>query len=418
MSDVNKKINLDIGSNVKDIIPLFKELSANLNNIEKTINSIIKANENLTKAQEKTSRVYSAQLKKEYEEAKKLNAPKFSIKYTPKSRLIDDISRHNLFESDVGKSIADLANIPEYLFGKLQFKSDIIPALKESNVKNIGAIDKELEKLSKVKKLTPKQKQTKDDLLKERDKLSKYSTALSGMEIAASGVKAVFSSMLIPLKNLTQSIVSTTNQFLNLNTGLATYNMSTSLISNQSARTAQMAYGLTSSQYFGFSQAASLLNIKNEEDYMYMNSAQRDLFNNYVDKYTKMYDELSSTGVLQSIQEMQLDFAEFKTELSLEFLKWIGNNKDAILTTIKTIMQTTMTVAQGIMSIANWLFANNSSVNYDATTSAQARVVINVDSQTTINSTDNLDTNTISDNISDSIAEGCRKAGINLMIGY
>jgi len=141
-----------------------------------------------------------------------------------------------------------------------------------------------------------------------------------------------------------------------------------------------MKYGLTSSQNYAFTQAKSMLGIQTDEDLMYMNASQRDRFLSYMERYSQWYDELESSGVLDSIQEMQLEFEELKQELAMEFLSWVANNKDTIMYCIKATFEFVKAIANFIMKIITLI---GGSTDYDLYNSANASDKINNDSHNT-----------------------------------
>ena len=118
-----------------------------------------------------------------------------------------------------------------------------------------------------------------------------------------------------------------------------------------------MKYGLSSAQNWALTQTMGALGMHGEEDLMYMNKEQREKFSVFMDKYSKWYDEMESSGVLQNIQEMQLDLYMFKQELAMDFMKWFAENKDTLLNTIKILAKLTMTIVEGIMKVVQF-FAN------------------------------------------------------------
>jgi hypothetical protein len=151
----------------------------------------------------------------------------------------------------------------------------------------------------------------------------------------------------LSIKDYFSQIADTVSEIVDKNTGMATYDTSTSLFSNAAAREQQMTYGLSSAQNYAFSQTKNILGIRSEDDLMYMNSDQRQLFSQFMTTYSNWYNQLSSSGVLADIQKMQLEFSFFKQQMAVSFLTWIGKNKD----TIMTIMKTVMTLTERIIEI-------------------------------------------------------------------
>lgn len=141
-------------------------------------------------------------------------------------------------------------------------------------------------------------------------------------------------------------ILDATTKTTNLTKGAATYS-SRSLVVNAAARQTQLRYGMTGGQAWAFNQASSALNVSGIEDLLYMNAGQRAVFVQYLQRQQQFYERLDRTGVLQNIQELQLDFKLFKEELAMNFLEWVAKNKDLIL----TVMQLTFNVLKGLLQV-------------------------------------------------------------------
>lgn len=342
MSDVEKKIDLKFDSNVESIIASVKALSK----VQESLADAIKSMHAMVNDNVKKEIAQQDELNKKLEEEKRLRIEN-NKKLYENINVLKNIKNNLYTGGDVGGDISRLVNIP---FNVL----DNIPS-----------------KLNDMSK----------DILKKNPQSKKAAVAAGSLSLLASATSLAIQ----PIKNMAEGISSTTKELLNMKAGLATINTSTSLITNKSARTAQMKYGLSSSQYAGFSQAAQLLNISDEEDFMYMNSSQRKAFNDYTSKFSQMYEKLESSGVLSSIQQMQLDLSVFKQEMSFEFLSWIAKNKDSIMTLMRGIMEASMKVIEGVMGIANWLTGNHGGTSIDANVGQARSVTVNINSNANIN---------------------------------
>lgn len=209
--------------------------------------------------------------------------------------------------------------------------------------------------------------------------------------------KKIGNIVLAPFKHLAKEIESTVKDIIDLRNGVQTYATSSSLITNAAAREQQIKYGLSSDKNYAFTKAKELLNIKSDEDLMYMNKNQRDRLLQYMDQYSRWYQQMESSGVLESIQEMQMEWAELKEELSMEFLSWVAQNKDTIMTCIRGIFETIKFVANLIMGVVRLLGGNTSNYNlYDparnsdtvnTTNNNQRSVINNFNINTTNNAT-------------------------------
>lgn len=137
--------------------------------------------------------------------------------------------------------------------------------------------------------------------------------------------------------NITKNVANIVSQALSSN-GIGSYSIGNSLFTNSSARSNQMKYGLSSSSNYAMMQTMGILGMSSDEDLMYMNSNQREMFTALTNYYKARYNQLSKSGALQSIQKAQIDFQIFKQELSYKFLNWFANNKDRIMKLITSVM--------------------------------------------------------------------------------
>lgn len=158
-----------------------------------------------------------------------------------------------------------------------------------------------------------------------------------------------------PFKDLYEDVKKLVISMVKLESGVATYATNTSLITNTAAREQQIKYGLTNTQNYAFTKAKEMLNIQSDEDLMYMNADQRERFLGYMERFSQWYDEMESSGVLASIQEMGLEFKELKEQLAMEFLQWVAANKETIMTAIRGIFEFIKIVAKVIVDIINFL---------------------------------------------------------------
>ena len=155
----------------------------------------------------------------------------------------------------------------------------------------------------------------------------------------------------LSLKENLNDVLGTVGGIMNLRSGAATYSIGTSLISNASAREKSLQYGLGASQTYALQQTMDALGMKSDEDLMYMNAAQREKFSTFMDKYSSWYDEMQASGVLDNIQEMQLDLYMFKQELAMDFMNWFAEHKDTLLSAIKGIANFVMKLVEGVLWI-------------------------------------------------------------------
>lgn len=177
---------------------------------------------------------------------------------------------------------------------------------------------------------------------------------LKGIMSVVKTIGSVFSQVLgqsISIRGIFSDILKETADTANLYKGMATYS-SGSLVVNRAARETQMRYGMTGGQAWAFGQASTMFGVSGDEDLYYMTGTQRAAFTQYMQKQQDWYDKLEQSGVLRDIQSMQLDLKLFKQEMSMEFLQWIGENKDVIMTVAKG----TLTVLKGLTQLLGKIF--------------------------------------------------------------
>lgn len=195
--------------------------------------------------------------------------------------------------------------------------------------------------------------------------------------------KAALNLALKPFKDLANGVMEAVSAMVDFRSGVATYSTSTSLITNAEAREQQLKYGLSASSNYAFSRAKQMLNIQSDEDLMYMNSAQRDRFLSYMDRYSAWYDEMESSGILANIQEMQLEFQELKEELAMEFLSWVAENKETIMFVIKGTFELIKGIATAVAKILAFFGAKQQDLYSPADASDRVSAISNSNSNTT-----------------------------------
>lgn len=226
-------------------------------------------------------------------------------------------------------------------------------------------------------------KMTKEEFVEKRGELAKNigkeKTAINRINTAAMVAAKAAKIVSAPFVKLAKDAWDVTKSFVNLESGVATFATATSLITNTAAREQQLKYGLSSSQNFAFTQAKSMLNISSDEDLMFMNVQQREKFLEYMQRYSKWYDQMESSGVLADIQGMQLEFKELKQQLGMELLSWLAANKETIMFCVKGIFEVIKQIANFVMTIASWFAKGNTQNN---TFNITATTTNNVSNQT------------------------------------
>ena len=154
------------------------------------------------------------------------------------------------------------------------------------------------------------------------------------------------SGLSLDIKENFRNITDRSAQMLNPYTGAASFSAN-SLVVNAAARRTRLSYGMSSSQAWGFNQASTMFGVSGPEDLLYMTGTQRFAFTQYMQRQEQMFARLERSGVLESIQEMQLDFKLFKQELAMQFLEWVAQNKDLII----GVMKLALTFMKGVLTL-------------------------------------------------------------------
>lgn len=236
----------------------------------------------------------------------------------------------------------------------------------EKIAKNEGEmfeIDKKLaitEDEGEREKLAKRKQELKIDTDAKKSSNAKMAIAQTAMNTAINGVKKfgnmanmVFKTMGIDLKSVFKDVISTIASELK-ETGIASYNTGSTLFTNATAREQQMKYGLSNSSNYALTKTMEMLNMKSDDDLVYMNETQKEAFNSLLDRYKGWYEQLESTGAMVKLQQAQLEFKMFKQELSMKLLNWFADHKEAIFTLLEVAMNVLEFIAQaveGILSI-------------------------------------------------------------------
>lgn len=133
-----------------------------------------------------------------------------------------------------------------------------------------------------------------------------------------------------------------------------TANQATSLFTDSLARSRQLTYGLSASQSYAMGQAMSLLGMSSDEDLLFMNQNQARVFNEFMSRYGSWYEKMESSGLLQQVQEMQLDLKIFKQEVAMELLQWFAKNKESIMAAVKGWLQISKVLLQVLIKIGEF----------------------------------------------------------------
>lgn len=297
--------------------------------------------------------------------------------------------------------------------------SNILKTFKTFKNKNSQTKLDDLKKqLNRTKNLGEKQKFTKQYIDLEKEMSEKDISDLKHELLAKQLINGVgkfynvalktFDVLGINIKNMFRDVINNIAENLS-RTGMASYDTTTSLFTNSEARSQAMKYGISSSTNWALTKTAGMLfggtgNL--DENIAYMNPAQKEMFATLMSKYSSWYDQLQSTGVLQRIQEFQLDFAMLKEELAIDFMNWFAQNKEVVLGAITGTFSVIKAISSVIVGIANFLGGVKSS---DSVLNGSKAITVNI-SNTNNNSLSNSSQLAIAQNISDTTIKSVARA--------
>ena len=379
--NITFRTNLEkVNAEVRELQNRLKSLDPSSANFKDVVKELVKAE----KQQDKLNAQLAKQKKIEDSILKVKEAQRKAIEAQGKLQALPQQQETQHIRDAWSQGVLGVKNMKQFkafnlfkngLFANKQIEiSDAIAvnaAAQESKQAEIAQLEAEREGLTGGKKGAKtrqinKKKGELAALQKESEGLKDSQVKTTGKAVAAAAtIKMVGNAMrtlVKPINDFASGVVDATKAILNMKTGAASFS-SSSLITNASARETKLKYGMNDSQAYGFTQAKSLLNIQSDEDLMYMNSEQRERLLGYMERYSAWYDEMESSGVLASVQEMQLEFEQFKQEIAMEFLQWVAENKDVIMACIKGIFNFIKGIAQLIMNIISIISFGQSNGN-------------------------------------------------------
>lgn len=223
-----------------------------------------------------------------------------------------------------------------------------------------------------------------------------YVTGRNAVKKLGQAFSATMKMMGLDFKNIWKGVIETITKMLQTE-GIASYNLGNSLFSNSAARNQAMQYGLNNSQNYAFTQTREMLNMKSDEDLMYMNASQKEMFTQLMNKYSSWYQQLEQSGMLRNVQEAQLELSMLKQEIAYKFLNWFAENKEAIFTAIDLILKAVQVVADIILKILNAItiskkYKNPFAKSSDAVNAGISSPTTNKSITMTLNNTNNAST--------------------------
>ncbi len=391
--DINSKVNSDLSNQLKILQSLFDTMNKSIMNINKSIGSYFSNISKEAKETVKAVKEVAGEVDKEAEKEKKRQEKEIEDNKKKYDRQIKDYEkRYGENARDIFRERLEKSRFNKYLtsFSTSGFKLSSIKDIYQSKLTNtseeLRALESEQAELLRLQEFASNKNLPfdKEDRLKEvTNQIDKKEGFITNLKFASGVITTLtngfgkFNSTLYALTGISVKVNDIFKNILgdmsNFIKAASTSDFGTSLITSSSSRSQQLRYGLTGAQNFALSQTMSMLGISGEEDLMYMNAGQRALFTSYMEKYINWYNEVSSSGVLQDIQLMQLDFKMFRQELAMDLLNWISQNKDTIMDAVKATISAAKWIAEILLNIIKFfgnigtgLFGGSSSVSIDS----------------------------------------------------
>ena len=321
-----------------------------------------------------------------------------NVSYKKIENDMNELSKLDLFSENDAKAIADELKEFEILKNQIASIEDTLDMI--SDVDNDIAnktrdnLEKELEKLKK--RLKDKQREKPEDVEAEEQKrkllqkeilssigdgFSSFGGALSetdnelgktfGKFMSGTGelfenASKLFSEDLDSLNDILTSALESLGSLLASGFDELENILNFSQLSDANTRDLMMRYGFSNSEAYGYTKAMSALGFKSEEDLMYANQQELELFRKSFEKYSGKYNELYNSGMFGSMQEFNTQMEEFKEDVKLEVVDFFMNNQDTIRAAMKGIISLAEFAITALGKIVQWL-------NPDARTSDSQR---------------------------------------------
>jgi hypothetical protein len=295
---------------------------------------------------------------------------------------MNELSKLDLFSKDDAKAIANelkefetLKNQIASIENTLDMISDVDNDIANKTRDNL---EKELEKLKKQlkdKQRTKPEEQNRKDLQKEilssigdgfsffGDALSNTDNALgktfgkfmSGTEDLFENASKLFSGNFDSLNDILTSALESLGSLLASGFDELENILNFSQLSDANTRDLMMRYGFSNSEAYGYTKAINTLGFKSEEDLMYADQQELELFRKSFEKYSGKYNELYNSGMFDSMQEFNTQMEEFKEDVKLEVVDFFMNNQDTIRAAMKGIISLAEFAITALGKIVQWL---------------------------------------------------------------
>ena len=181
----------------------------------------------------------------------------------------------------------------------------------------------------------------------------KLDTPIMKMVKSIDYTKSVSDNLFNVVKSGMDSIISLVGSAANEIRKMATYDYANSYRLNTSSLSTSMRYGLSGGETYAYEKAIKAVGANSMEELaMYGNENQFNYFKDRLDYYTKWYEEAEDSGMFKTFQEFDIFLEEYKTELMMDMVKWMVDNKD----TIKNALNLLVDIAKGVLTVLGSIF--------------------------------------------------------------
>lgn len=300
---------------------------------------------------------------------------------------MNELSKLDLFSEDDAKAIANELKEFESLKNQISSIEDMLDTIADVDNditnKTRDNLEKELEKLKK--QLKDKQREKPEDVNVEKQKrkdlqreilssigdgFSSFGNALSetdnelgktfGKFMSGTGelfenASRLFSGDFDSLNDILTSALESLGSLLASGFDELENILNFSQLSDANTRDLMMRYGFSNSEAYGYTKAMGALGFESEEDLMYANQQELELFRKSFEKYSGKYNELYNSGMFDSMQEFNTQMEEFKEDVKLEVVDFFMNNQDTIRAAMKGIISLAEFAITALGKIVQWL---------------------------------------------------------------
>lgn len=166
--------------------------------------------------------------------------------------------------------------------------------------------------------------------------------------------------------------------------------LSYSQLTDSQIREQAFSYGFNPAQNYAYSKTAELLGISSFEDLAFMNNQQRQKFYEKFNEYNEQYTSLFDSGYFEEMQEFKWEMAEFKEDMTYDFMHWMMDNRDTLMNFMSVIASAAETTVEALGWIVDY-FGNRSERSTSSRSATTADIIRN-------NSVSNKNTNVKIDN--------------------